>query len=340
MMYAETASGRAEASPGLEGTCPSCGHPCRPKCGQLVTWHWADHARADCDPWSEPMTEWNLGWQRAVPPERREVVMGPHLADIMTASGGVVEIQYSSISADMITEREEFYGDRMAWIFDARAAAISRRALAPPCDCTYEGCQRLGAVRQAAPWATVLFRWYSPRRSITACRRPVFIDLGRDGILRLPWPFMPYEESPGALYTRSSVEGWLKDGTQLDRITPPPVPTPCAGARPFAAPAIPPPRHRVMHDAVPPPQSSRRRTADRPIGQWEMAGEWLDATCRIVPEVGMEACLTLWRAVIEKYRRGELAEADAVKVLDLLKARMEALKDARRPVSGADVPPP
>ena len=45
--------------------------------------------------------------------------MGPHRADIVTASGGVVEIQHSPISVDVITEREEFYGEHMAWIFDA-----------------------------------------------------------------------------------------------------------------------------------------------------------------------------------------------------------------------------
>ena len=331
-MYADTDAGRAEASPGLKGTCPSCGHPCRPKCGKIVIWHWAHHARADCDPWSEPITEWHLGWQRAVPPERREVVMGPHRADIVTASGGVVEIQHSSISVDMITEREEFYGERMAWIFDARGATIGQRALPPLCDCAYEGCRRFDAVRQAAPWATVLFRWYSPRRSITACRRPAFLDLGGGTILRLPRPFMPYEESPGASYTRASVEGWLKDGTPLDRITPPPAPAPCAGARPFAAPARAP--------AFPPPRPSRRliaaadrrqtAAADR---QWVMAGDWLTAACRIVPEVGMEACQTLRRVVIEKYRAGEISEPDSVKVLDLLKARMEALKNVAAAVT-------
>lgn len=335
MMYADTDAGRAEASPGLKGTCPSCGHPCRPKCGKIVIWHWAHHARADCDPWSEPITEWHLSWQRAVPPERREVVMPPHRADVVTASGGVVEIQHSPIPAGMITEREEFYGERMAWIFDARGAAISQRSLPPPCDCAYEGCRRIRAVREAAPWATVLFRWYSPRRSITACRRPAFLDLGHDEILRLPRPFMPREESPGALYTRTSVEGWLRDGTPLDRITPPPAPAPCAGARPAAAPApaaaFPPPRPSRRLIAA----ADRRPAADRPVRQWEMAGEWLATTCRIVPEVGMEACQTLRREVIKKYREGELAEADSAKVLALLEARMEALKqDTRRRVSG------
>ena len=243
MMYADTASGRAEASPGLEGTCPSCGHPCRPKCGQLVIWHWAHHARADCDPWSEPMTEWHLGWQRVVPPERREVVMGPHRADIVTASGGVVEIQHSPISVEVITEREEFYGERMAWIFDATQAAITVTAVSPvvvnrPCGCVneqcakiwlrpgtvcicgHEGCRGYMEPRRWEPSAEVRFRWKYARRSLSACRRPVFLDLG-DGTVLRPGRF-DGSETTGALYTRSSVEGWLRDGTGLDRIVLPP----------------------------------------------------------------------------------------------------------------------
>ena len=340
MMYADTAAGRVEASPGLKGTCPSCGHPCRPKCGKIIVHHWAHHARSDCDPWSEPITEWHLGWQRAVPPERREVVMPPHRADIVTASGGVVEIQHSSISADMITDREEFYGERMAWIFDARGAAVSQRPLPPPCDCTYEGCRRFDAVRQAVPWATVLFRWHSPRRSITACRRAVFIDLGRDEILRLPGAFMPYEESPGALYTRTSVEGWLKDGTPLDRITQPPVRTPCWGARPFTAAAPSPAPAPAPAVAVSPPQPSRRRAAAQPIPLWGMNEEWLTAVCRIMPEIGMDACRTLQRVVLAKYREGELAEPDSAKVLALLEGRMEALENTRRRPSGGGAAQP
>ena len=163
MMYADTAEGRVEAAPGLTGTCPSCGYPCRPKCGQLVIWHWAHHACADCDPWAEPMTEWHLGWQRAVPPERREVVMAPHRADIVTPSGGVVEIQHSPIPPGMIGEREAFYGDQMAWIFDATQADITvwpgpryfstRRAAARLSSAPGSGCgrgPRAGAGTKAA----------------------------------------------------------------------------------------------------------------------------------------------------------------------------------------------
>ena len=242
MMYADTVSGRAEASPGLAGTCPSCGHQVRPRCGKVNINHWAHHARADCDPWAEPMTAWHWGWQQAVPPERREVVMRPHRADVVTCSGGVVEIQRSPISQDMITEREEFYGERMAWIFDATAAAVTMRA-GPPvlantpcgcvdkqcariwlkpgteCRCQHEGCTGVMAARQWTPAQDVLVRWKRARRSIAACRRLVLLDLGDGTVLRIG---QLADEIPGVLYTRESVEGWLRDGTQWDRITLPP----------------------------------------------------------------------------------------------------------------------
>ncbi len=196
-MYADTALGRVEASPDLEGTCPACGQPCRPKCGQVMVWHWAHHAHADCDPWAEPITEWHLGWQRAVPPERREVVIGPHRADIVTASGGVVEIQHSPVSPAVIVKREEFYGERMAWIFDATQADIT--------------------VRPSGSSGKVQFRWKSPRWSAGACRKLMLLDLGGGWVLRVPrWASLT--GGPGVLYTRASVEGWLQDGTRWERI--------------------------------------------------------------------------------------------------------------------------
>ena len=169
------------------------------------------------------MTEWHLGWQRAVPQERREVVMGPHRADVVTASGGVAEIQPSQVSPAVIVDREEFYGDRMAWIFDATQAALTVRAAPPvlanrPCGCTHEQCSNIwlrpGTVcicghegcrgymepRRWEPSAEVRFRWKHARRSLTACRRPVFLDLG-DGTVLRPGRFDPAGEMTGALYT-------------------------------------------------------------------------------------------------------------------------------------------
>ena len=191
------------------------------------------------------MTEWHRGWQLAVPPERREVVMGPHRADIVTASGGVVEIQHSPISVDVITEREEFYGERMAWIFDATQAAITVRAVPPvlvnrPCGCVneqcatiwlapgtvcicgHEGCRGYMEARRWEPSAEVRFRWKRARASLVACRRLVFLDLG-DGTVLRPGRFAAVAEMTGALYTRSSVEGWLRAGTSFERIVLPPV---------------------------------------------------------------------------------------------------------------------
>jgi len=53
--------------------------------------------------------------------------------------------------------------------------------------------------------------------------------------------------------------------------------------------------------------------------------EWLAATLRVIPEIGLDACRKLWPEVTRKFRSGEITEDDSVKVLKLLEARMEAL---------------
>ena len=290
--------------------------------------------------------------------------MGPHRADIVTASGGVVEIQHSPISADVITEREEFYGDRMAWIFDATQADIAVSAPAPvlantPCGCTTSTCSQIwlrpGTVCRCGhpgctgymterQWSTspdVRFRWKHARASLVACRRPVFLDLGNETVLRIgAWPpFIPAIGMPGALYTRASVESWLRDGAQLERLV---LPSSSAPPSDYDPPYM--ERERTP-DAWRADQEQRRarnaaaiadRVARRLAIFKETAPEtqvvtpddkWLAAALRIVPEVGPEACQALLDKVIEKYRKGELARAALVKVLDLLKARMETLKN-------------
>ena len=292
--------------------------------------------------------------------------MPPHRADIVTASGGVVEIQHSPISVDVITEREEFYGERMAWIFDATQADIVVSALAPmptntPCGCTtwkcsqiwlrpgtvcrcgHPGCTGYMRERQWSACPDVRFRWKRARASLVACRRPVFLDLGDGTVLRIgPWPpFIPAIGMTGTLYTRESVESWLRDGAQLERVV---LPSSCAPPSGYDPPYM--ERERTP-DAWLADQEQRRarnavtiadRIARRLAIFKEAAPEaqvvtpddkWLTAALRIVPEVGPAACEALLDKAIEKYRKGELAKADVVKVLDLLKARMEALKNAR-----------
>lgn len=104
---------RVEARPGLSGSCPGCGGPMRAKCGEVLTWHWA-HLNAECDPWSEPESEWHLAWKARFPEQYQEVVIGPHRADVK-GPRAVLEVQRSGIEPAMIREREEFYGE-MLWM--------------------------------------------------------------------------------------------------------------------------------------------------------------------------------------------------------------------------------
>ena len=64
--------------------------------------------------------------------------------------------------------------------------------------------------------------------------------------------------------------------------------------------------------------------------------EWLAATERIIPQVGLDACRKLWRETFEKKRDGKLSGPDSVKVLDLLKVRMETL--ANPPQAATEAP--
>lgn len=55
------------------------------------------------------------------------------------------------------------------------------------------------------------------------------------------------------------------------------------------------------------------------------AAEWVTKTLALVPDIGLEACRTLWRETVEKGRSSEVPKPEAEKVLSALKARMEVL---------------
>ena len=171
---------RAEASPGARGLCDLCWHPVLAKCGALVEWHWAHISNQDCDEWSEPDSGWHRGWQNLFPGNRREVVIGRHRADVVTPDGLVVELQHSSLSTYEIAERETFYG-RMVWVFDAAEAYESDRL----------------NIRRPAGKTYQTFRWKHPRKSIAACRRPAFLDLGDGRVFKL-----------GKIHSASPCGGW------------------------------------------------------------------------------------------------------------------------------------
>lgn len=149
------------AKPGLRSRCPSCDGELVAKCGHVVTWHWA-HRTADCDPWSEPESQWHLAWKQYFRDEmgaRVEVVMPPHRADIVTKHGTVIELQSSYLPVDQIMAREKFYG-RMDWVYRVHWA------------------DRLS-------WGPKGFRWKHPAKSLTVHKRPVWWDFGQQTLKRV-----------------------------------------------------------------------------------------------------------------------------------------------------------
>lgn len=102
--------------------CRNCEEPLVAKRGCKKVHHFAHKSLANCDGWSEPMTEWHKTWQSIVPADNQEIRMSKenknHIADIKTPSGLVIEIQHSSMTVDTMKEREEFYGN-MIWVVDA-----------------------------------------------------------------------------------------------------------------------------------------------------------------------------------------------------------------------------
>ena len=67
--------------------------------------------------------------------------------------------------------------------------------------------------------------------------------------------------------------------------------------------------------------------------------EWLEATLRIIPSVGLDACRKLWAETREKFRAGELTGTDQARVLEPLGARMEALANPAKAAAVAETPP-
>ena len=171
MLYATVDGVKRTAEPKLKGVCPDCQGEMISKCGSVMPWHWAHRELTDCDPWYEGETAWHLSWKAKFPVEFSEISIVKngvrHRADVQFPSGAVFEIQHSSISPEDIQAREEFYGE-MAWLFDAREAYAS---------------ERLYINRDKGSYLT--YRWKFPRRTITSCHKPVFLQVDDSTIWRL-----------------------------------------------------------------------------------------------------------------------------------------------------------
>lgn len=128
-MLAESKDGeRILATPNAMGICPFCKSEVIPKCGEIITWHWAHKSLKQCDAWGEPESEWHYGWKKAAGLENTEITIEKngkkHRADIIIR-GKVIELQHSPIPTKMVREREEFYGNMM-WIVDGSTTLLKR----------------------------------------------------------------------------------------------------------------------------------------------------------------------------------------------------------------------
>lgn len=159
MIYARNCDGTRETPlPGARSQCPGCGEVVLAKCGTINVWHWAHEKDSDCDHWSEPETEWHLRWKGYFTEREREVITGPHRADIKTKLGRVIELQHSPISQEDIIEREQFYGKGMVWVIDASDFIHNFN------------------FRDKGDYYT--FRWKWPRKIWSVAKRPIFLDPG------------------------------------------------------------------------------------------------------------------------------------------------------------------
>ncbi|NLO07406.1 MAG: hypothetical protein GX131_16375 [candidate division WS1 bacterium] len=155
---------KIKASPGKEGLCPLCRRPLLPHCGEILAWHWKHQPHEACDPWSEGETLWHSRWKSLFPPDCVEVPFERrgeiHIADVHLPAGQTIELQHSSISPEVIREREKFYGPKLTWVFDVTEA--------------FQG-ERFILWDQGSHWT---FRWKHPRKTISAVKRRCFFDLG------------------------------------------------------------------------------------------------------------------------------------------------------------------
>src|SRR3990167_10332836 len=98
------AKDRLLATPKSHSICPCCNTAVVAKCGSIKVWHWAHESKYDCDTWYEGISQWHLDWQDRVHEKHREIVIGPHRADIQLSNGQVIEIQNSPISPEVVME--------------------------------------------------------------------------------------------------------------------------------------------------------------------------------------------------------------------------------------------
>jgi hypothetical protein len=177
MKFALVDGQRREAQPGLSGECPGCKGPVVAKCGEVRVWHWAHRGRRFCDSWWEHETEWHRAWKTEFPVEWQEKWHWaedgePHIADVKTDAGWVIEFQHSNIKPEERRAREAFYS-KLIWVIDGKRLKRDEEQFANAFD------QGL-AVGPVGAWRKIISDRCGLLRRWARSNSPIFLDFGGD----------------------------------------------------------------------------------------------------------------------------------------------------------------
>lgn len=161
-------------SPGARSNCMHCGGELIAKCGEINVWHWAHKTLTNCEGSEE--TIWHMDWKSHFNPENIEMPLVKDdvrkIADLITDGGMVVEFQNSPITPEEIRFRERFYG-KMIWVFNADDAYYNDRLE------TFINVKDKKTTKDRYYYT---FCWKHARKTVLACNKPVYLDLGNGNI--------------------------------------------------------------------------------------------------------------------------------------------------------------
>ncbi|MET9373948.1 hypothetical protein ABZX98_07335 [Streptomyces sp. NPDC002992] len=150
---------------------------------------------------------WNQGWRAGLDQDQQFVNINGLVADVVARCGTIIELQYGPMARHEIIHREQKHGN-LAWLFhacDAHAKGRLRLLLTPG--------------KQLAR-----FKWTSPRETIDACNRDVYLDLGPSDqangvhlVLKLgkTYPDGRTLLGNGTLVTGEDFHDWMAHGSPL-----------------------------------------------------------------------------------------------------------------------------
>jgi competence CoiA-like predicted nuclease len=192
MLFAIVNGEKVEATPKTVGKCPLCESAVFSKCGEINVWHWAHNKDISCDSWYEPETEWHKNWKLTFGKNNCEIVISKdgirHIADVFTNESVVIELQNSPIPKQIISKRENFYGERMIWVINGKPFKENfhyHRSRSVRLDEEEEYYLRYNplANKHIQPRKDeYYFTWSWYRRSWTVTQRHVFIDFGDENL--------------------------------------------------------------------------------------------------------------------------------------------------------------